>query len=306
MWTGFHAGINLGGGWGTSNNVYSASTPLSDRVADDINATIALINGYYPVTGSGMPWGTSALANTGIATVNQSGFVGGGQIGYSYQYGNLVVGLEADFQGSTIRGQGNYAGASLGNSTFQYTSQPGTFYNNYNNLGFGTGSISAGINWIGTVRGRLGYLVTPTILLYGTGGLAYGGVHASSTATLVAQSSVSVTPPAQSSIPPVNITASAGSAPSVGNFSGTRVGWTAGGGGEWLFAPNWSVKVEALYYNLGSVNFYSSPAAVVASTGYVASVNTSATRVNFAGVVARAGVNYHFNWFAPAPVVASY
>ena len=45
--------------------------------------------------------------------MNQNGFIGGGQIGYNYQWSpNFVVGLEADFQGFMIEGSGNYAGAS--------------------------------------------------------------------------------------------------------------------------------------------------------------------------------------------------
>ena len=39
-------------------------------------------------------------------------------------------------------------------------------------------NMQAGLDWIGTVRGRVGYLVTPTILLFGTGGFAYGNTWA--------------------------------------------------------------------------------------------------------------------------------
>jgi outer membrane immunogenic protein len=307
MWTGFYAGVNLGGGWGTSNNAYNAAVPISDGTADGVNLVKATVSALYPVTGSGMPWGTTALANTGVANVNQSGFIGGGQVGYNFQWGDsFVVGGEADIQGTTIRGQGNYASGSAGNSAFQAAvSQLGSSNYAFNTVGSGSGNISGGIDWLGTVRGRLGYLVTPSILLYGTGGLAYGGTHASAASTLLYQVNGLVTL-AGSSVPVVNSSATAVSTPSIGNYSGTRVGWTVGGGGEWLFSPNWSVKVEALYYNLGDAKFHSSPIAVVSPTGEITPVNATATRVSFAGVIARAGVNYHFNWFAPTPVAASY
>ncbi|MCC7346545.1 MAG: porin family protein, partial [Variibacter sp.] len=69
------------------------------------------------------------------------------------------------------------------------------------------------------------------------------------------------------------------------------VGWTAGGGVEYMFAPNWSLKAEALYYDLGSRNY-------LVDAGLT--VNAS-----HRGAVARGGINYHFNW-GGAPVVARY
>ena len=96
---------------------------------------------------------------------------------------------------------------------------------------------------------------------------------------------------------------------STGSFSGTRVGWTAGGGLEWLFAPNWSVKAEYLYYDLGSVtsNLTLTQINLLAVGGPapwgVAGVR-STTRFN--GNIVRAGLNYHFNLWGPGPVVARY
>ena len=85
--------------------------------------------------------------------------------------------------------------------------------NNYLTAVNAVGSANANLSWFGTVRGRLGYLITPTLLIYGTGGFAYGQVDA-------------------------------------WGFSSTHTGWTAGGGVEWMFAPHWSAKVEYLYVNL--------------------------------------------------------
>ena len=101
--------------------------------------------------------------------------------------------------------------------------------------------------------------MNPSLLLYGTGGLAYGGLD-------------------------------------VAGFSTTAAGWTVGTGGEWMFAPNWSAKLEYLYMNpTGSANSV--------SAGFPSG---SSGKLSPAINVVRGGVNYHFNWAAPAPVLAKY
>ena len=83
------------------------------------------------------------------------------------------------------------------------------------------------------MRGRLGVAVTPDLLLYGTGGLAYGHVDASANTQLFnGDGSLFAEYPA--------------------SISTTKVGWTAGAGAEWMFARNWSAKLEYLYVDLGS------------------------------------------------------
>jgi outer membrane immunogenic protein len=91
-----------------------------------------------------------------------------------------------------------------------------------------------------------------------------------------------------------------------GRFSGLRTGWTAGGGGEWMVAPGWSVRIEALYYDLGAVSLAASPVAVLSPlslsapggiavvTGQPLAAHLPTTRIRFDGVVARAGVSFHF------------
>ena len=98
-----------------------------------------------------------------------------------------------------------------------------------------TGQFQSSIDYLGTVRGRLGFLVTPTLLVYGTAGLAYASANLSATYTTYDLANFY--------------------GPGLANpqNSDTRVGWTAGGGVEWMFLPNWSAKLEYLYYDLGSV-----------------------------------------------------
>ena len=81
-----------------------------------------------------------------------------------------------------------------------------------------------------------------------------------------------------------------------GNQNATQTGWTAGGGGEWMFMPNWSAKAEYLYTDAsgGNTNTWN-------NWGVGLNNVNNHTRWN----TVRAGVNYHFNWGA-APVVAKY
>ncbi|MGH8513790.1 MAG: outer membrane protein, partial [Gammaproteobacteria bacterium] len=222
---------------------------------------------------------SAALATTSVAAPN-SGFIGGGQIGYNLQfYNNFVAGIEADIQG--IAGSG-------GNTTVT---------NQGANAGFPanpidqTLTVSRNQGYLGTVRGRLGFTITPTLLVYGTGGLAYGQTNSSTSITQFVQGAAPL-PSSYSSF---------------GSLSNTRVGWTAGGGAEWMFLPNWSFKVEYLYYDLGGVTYGLSPLQNFANVGGGTLFTNGApvSTASFRGNIVRAGLNYHFNLF-PAPIVAKY
>jgi outer membrane immunogenic protein len=204
----------------------------------------------------GVSEGLAALSSGQISTGNGAGFIAGGQVGYNLQLSPLwVVGLEADFQGKT--------GSSGGSISV-------------NNVVVGvpitsTQTASASTDWLGTVRGRVGVLLAPAWLVYFTGGLAYGGNSAS---TALAQSGT-------------NGFVGTGA----GSFSTTRVGYTLGGGLEWMFAPRWSAKAEYLFYDLGTASFsYPATSGFFLTPVYQNVVNN----VHFEGNIARAGINYHF------------
>jgi outer membrane immunogenic protein len=266
MWTGFYLGINAGGTWSNSNAVNTTAFPGPCDPA--VFGCLSVPN--FSVT-------SAALANFSVSR-NRGAFIGGGQVGYNYQFGpSWVAGVEADIQG--IAG-------STGNTTFT------SALANPNFPGFPileTASVSRRVDWLGTVRGRLGWLATPTFLIYGIGGLAYGGVTADTAITQAVANSL-VLPPYFS----------------FGSLNNTRVGWTAGGGVEWMFLPNWSLKAEYLYYDLGSVSYNLSPLVDISTvTGTALSTAFPRSSTRFNGNIVRAGLNYHFNW-APAPVVSKY
>jgi outer membrane immunogenic protein len=216
----------------------------------------------------GVSEGLAALSTGRIPIGDASGFIGGVQAGYNWQWGQFLAGFETDIQGLSQAGR-----SAIVTSTAVVVGTPVTSIQ--------TGSLST--NYLGTVRGRLGFVATPAWLLYVTGGLAYGGVTARDT---VIQTGT-------------NGYIGAGT----GSFSDTRAGWTAGVGAEWMFAPQWSFKAEYLHYDLGSVFVTSNLVGTPASTFFAgAVVQTNVSSASLRGDIGRIGVNYHFG----GPVLARY
>ncbi|AND89976.1 MULTISPECIES: outer membrane protein [Bradyrhizobium] len=240
-WNGFYVGGNVGYDWSTGSTGISVLS-TDPALAAPLAALVAA--GSFP----------TALSPSA------KGVIGGVQAGYNWQVApQWLVGLEADFQGADVKGTTTQALAPVG---FDATST----------------TVSKGIDWFGTVRGRVGVLVAPQWLLYGTGGFAYGRT----------KSSFSTTDVTGGCIVGATICAS-------GASSGTSTGWTAGAGTEVMFAPNWSFKAEYLYVDLGRRTLN------VASSTVPAIVFTTSTP--FREQIARVGVNYHFS---AGPVVAKY
>jgi outer membrane immunogenic protein len=253
-WNGFYAGLNIGGGWNSNNGNNEVSAFWDPR---------------FPFGSSRFVPGQGFIPNLFFLpdsnrTGTAGGVVGGAQVGYNYQFNpSIVIGAEADFQGSSISGNGP------GNFSFFPSPFPSCgpalpgapiCIPNNNGILFPVAAINGSnlaLNWFGTVRGRAGWLFMPSLLVYGTAGFAYGGVSAWS-------------------------------------FNNTRTGWTAGGGLEWMFAPRWSAKVEYLFLDLDS-------GGTTGAWGWNWGFHFH-PQIN----IVRAGVNYHFNWAAPAPVLAKY
>ena len=113
------------------------------------------------------------------------------------------------------------------------------------------------LDWLGTLRARLGFTITPQSLLYVTGGLAVGSFEHTAPVIL----------------------------PTFSNWT-TEIGWTVGGGLEAMFAQNWSAKIEYLYVAFGSQ--VACPAASLCGAGTV--INADYFRTH----VVRGGLNYKF------------
>jgi outer membrane immunogenic protein len=234
--------------------------------------------GFYAGLNAGVAWANNnnnnalpigAVPVTGVLTSNSNnaGFTGGGQVGYNYQFGpgqGVVIGAETDFE---------YVGINSKNNQTAFTTPafPGTT--------FFPGSGSSNGNYLGTARGRLGYGFD-RVLVYGTGGLAYGDIGGNRNNGAFMITSTGSTIPGTSSI------ATSPTTTPLGNTgSKTRAGWTLGGGVEFAVWQNWTVKAEYLYYNLGHSNTNS------ALTPFILSSNG---HNDSTGNIVRAGVNYKF------------
>nr|WP_043754142.1 outer membrane beta-barrel protein [Methylobacterium nodulans] len=242
-WTGFYAGFNAGYGFDTGPN--RGPTVI----------------GVGPATGL-------VIVPTVIAFRNESnldGFTGGGQIGYNYQFtpgAGVVIGLEADAQ---------YVDFGRDRNRFIATG-PIAAQRVFNPAGL------AGLDFFGTVRGRLGYAWDRT-LIYGTGGFAYGS--------------------------------GGGRDFGLPNDDDFQTGWTAGGGVEYALptdsflnffrSSSVTVKVEGLYVNLdrgrrfnGAFAVNNAGAIITTASPGVVVVNAGQFRRDTEFAVVRAGLNYKF------------
>ncbi|GLI91030.1 alginate export family protein [Methylocystis echinoides] len=280
-WRDVYVGLNGGGAWSTPGT-YTWVAPAATAVLAPGNTAWT-----PPPTGASLDLSNQLAAANYLPNGNNrlAGFIGGFQLGANWRFdNNIVTGAETDIHAVS----GNMDSKVLGSTV---TVPSGSLKGLYVNWA----QRNTQLNYIGTVRGRLGYAVTPTLQLYGTGGLAYGGAI-SNTALFTTFTGT---------------TRAAATTLTDANYQKTLVGWTAGGGLEWMFMPNWSLKAEYLYYDLGAA-----VAADQHATGLSFSAATSvwtgtgapstrppydygvATRTRFDGNLFHAGINRHFDLFA--------
>jgi outer membrane immunogenic protein len=259
-WTGFYGGIQFGGGWSDEAVNYSPNDPI----------TAALLSGTLPPPGGFS--GNQPVANG--YRIPQSGLVGGVEAGYDWQWSNWLLGVEADF--SLAGMSGTASGTSFLTTAFTQTT-----------------TAEQSTDWYGTVRGRVGWLATPNLLLFGTGGFAYGRVRDSADYTTSATPSLFLaTGPGG-----ISVVCSTGVTCMVGSSSAMRTGWTAGGGVEWLLDQHWSAKIEYQFVDLGTETARITAVAVCTNCppGFSAPTPSSfnaAFRDSFN--VVRLGLNYRF------------
>jgi outer membrane immunogenic protein len=233
-WTGFYLGGNIGYSWGSSDTTASLNDP------------------------GGVPPGVVlASVNPGF---NLDGVIGGGQVGYNRQAGQWVFGIEADLQ-ATGQSGGTSFGCRTGICAITTNPSPGAPV---------TDTLGQKLEWLDTVRGRIGVTFTPTILGYVTGGLAYGGVNASGT-----------------------VSGTNGTTPVIGPFSSsaTHSGWTIGGGIEAALGGKWTGKIEYLYVDLGTVSGGAFVTPIVAPSG---AFLTGSFSSHITDNILRVGLNYRF------------
>ncbi len=221
-WTGFNVGLNTG--LSIDNSGYTLSP-----------------SGEYLTNPFFIP--TNPL-RTDSGNFDGGGFMFGGQLGYNYQVGCFVYGIETDFDVNGMN-DANSVGRALAPPLVKRIIH----------------NVTDDVGYLGTLRGRFGYTAADRLLIYGTGGLAYGNVSSNS-----------------------NVLFTSGGDTCVGSSSGMQAGWTLGAGAEYALSKNLSVKLEYLYVDLGSKSYIDAGQPLPAFS-YTTDLDTSMH-------VIRVGLNY--------------
>lgn len=180
------------------------------------------------------------------ADVTAGGFFGGGQIGYNYQIDNFVLGVEGDIAATNIEGKVRL----------------------YSDTANAEVSGHSEVDWFATARLRGGYAATSSLLLYVTGGFAWGSVTSGYDADLGRFGSLS------------------------DSTTNSHMGWTLGGGFEYAVTEHLSLKTEYLYIDLGKQKVQSFDLAEMANIDNVAADLTIHEDIAFSTV--KAGINWRF------------
>jgi outer membrane immunogenic protein len=238
-------------------------------------ATLWTWTGFYFGANAGYAAGTlrtdsifsdaslAASVFAGNSSAKLKGGIGGGQAGYNWQAGTWLAGLETDIEFSSQR---SISGSICPGGTICDPAAPVTVAYSHN------------LNWFGTVRGRLGALVTPDAVAYVTGGLAVGGI---------AQSGMLCGSGSDCANDPVA---------TANNFNGRTVapGWTVGGGIEARLAGNVTGKIEYLHMSFGT-------ASTSALNGQITPPIAVTLTSRDSDDIIRLGLNYKFDPNEAAP-----
>jgi outer membrane immunogenic protein len=207
-------GFYLGGNVGYSWG--RASTDFTET-STTTSVVTATTRGGGGLPGNGLTTTTVAAA-AGSASSDMNGWLGGGQAGYNWQTDQWVFGLEGDIQATGQTDDPTFCGI------------PGC------PVGSAIGTSTTKLPWFGTLRGRAGHTWDPgltknSLFLYVTGGLAVGEIDSTYTGGVVGG--------------PIGAVST----------SATRAGWVVGGGAEGrLGQSNWTLKLEYLFMDFGSVS----------------------------------------------------
>jgi outer membrane immunogenic protein len=237
--------------------------------------------GFYVGISGGYSRGkvSNTYAITGFAPIagstQMNGGVFGGQAGFNWQANrNFVVGIEADLQGTWQNGTDDPPAVSTASCTTTFF---GPFCTNTANIV----GVDQKLRWFGTARGRVGFLPWDHVMVYVTGGAAFGEIESNPTVTNTVVLTLNGLPGA----PATTI--------SSGTALNTHAGWTVGGGSEWVLSGPWTAKLEYLFVDLGTITNTFVGVGVIPTV-----VASSHVRDN----IIRIGINYRFG----GPVTANY
>ncbi len=215
--------------------------------------------GYEFGRSNGLATATATGAGLAANSGSKNGIIGGGHIGYLFSTQSLPV------IGSLLGANGSFGFGTAGVIGLEGDVDGTSARTTYALGGF---SDSARENIQGSIRGRLG-IAFDRVLFYATGGAAFGGLQNNY----------------------VNLATGA-----TDSLSRTRVGYTVGGGVDYAFTNNLSVRVEYRFTDFGS---FTNVLAASSGGGLAVRQRETDNRV-------QAGISYKFDTFTPAPVVARY
>jgi outer membrane immunogenic protein len=251
----------------------SAATPIHKAPA--VVAQVFNWTGFYVGANVGYGWSanndgaqlsdfppsapTFAIGQTPTSLgFRQKGVIGGAEVGFNWQTASLVYGVEADISATDIKGSGTFffPGSILGAPE--------------------TTTVSSKLDWLSTIRGRLGFTPVDRLLIFGTAGVAFGQVNNALSVIASQPGFLAVTS---------------------GSNRSTRVGWVAGLGTQYAVTNDIFVKAEWLYYDLGTSSVSANEVlnGSITPTGFSSSVKTN-------GNIVRFGFDYRFG----GPIVARY
>ena len=197
-WTGFYVGGEVGARW-------SDSTWTTYALQDPINA-----------------FSNFRLPQGNPASFNSSSVRAGGYLGYNWQFApTWVLGIEGD--------------AAWGDNKKSLAGIPGTWGPGTAPAIIALDGSSVKLGWDAAIRGRLGWLITPSVMLFGAGGVAWQDVS-------------------------INANCQPGGGWACGavrntTFNAVKTGWTAGGGVEAKVWSNWLARAEYRYADFGRTNY---------------------------------------------------
>jgi outer membrane immunogenic protein len=256
IWTGGYVGANVGYDWGRDTIDSSAGAGACSTAAANC---VTFPNGSSNL---------SARAATFNTSLNRSGIIYGSQAGHNWLLHNIfstwdgVLGVEVDFQGksdsksatySSVTADPNFPGFPM-NQTYSQTDR---------------------ISTLGTLRGRAGVLWGPSTLIYATAGVAWASVRTSSNYLQNENDAPALLPFGNSS-----------------QISTEVFGPVVGGGVEWKWTANWSIKAEYLYVDLGGVNTTTQLIQPNFVLGGVQGTATATTSTHLHDNIARVGINW--------------
>jgi outer membrane immunogenic protein len=258
-WTGCYFGGN--GGW----------------VGGESELRLAPAGLYLAPTGAAAPpnaggsgdFAVDAAALSHSYNPRNSSYQAGVQVGCNHQAGNLVYGVEADWQSTKLHSTVDAsfpAFANLGSPGFTNAAH--------------TEHVTSRMDWFSTLRGRAGFTPSSGVFLYATLGVLFTDL----------KSDTAVNFGTFPALPVYNGASHVGSA--------SRVPFTmvVGAGAEWSFATNWSAKAEVLFFGLDGDNLtYQSP--LVAAVPAFVPGYAWATKLDMREAVVRFGINYRVGTF---------